>query len=231
MQVPAFQFSEAVAQVFDDMLTRSVPLYLESIRRQAQMACEYYLSGTRIYDMGCSHGRMGSFIIKEFKEKPFSMVGVDSSWPMLTRYKTALGGKKISKDIHLVCGLAENIKIRNASVVIVNLTLQFITLEKREAFLSAIYQGLVPGGVLILTEKVLHTDISLSNLQLDFYKKFKRENGYSELEISQKRDALENVLIPETLEAHEVRLEKVGFKAWDVWLKWFNFASMIAVKR
>jgi tRNA (cmo5U34)-methyltransferase len=122
------------------------------------------------------------------------------------------------------------VRVEGASVVIVNLTLQFIRPDLRERFIRDLYTGLVPGGALILTEKVMHPDPALAGIALDFYTRFKRENGYSDLEISQKREALSGVLIPETLEAHLDRLRRAGFTAVDVWLKWFNFASILCVR-
>jgi len=124
----------------------------------------------------------------------------------------------------------ENISITNASVVVLNLTLQFVSSDKRNDLIQSIYQGLKPGGLLLLTEKIIHDTVELDSLQQHFYKKFKRENGYSDLEISQKRDALEDVLVPDTLETHRERLQRAGFIKIDTWLKWFNFAAMLAIK-
>ncbi len=246
MPVPPFEFNEQVADVFDDMIKRSVPLYHESIIRQSRLAFHFHQPGTRIYDLGCSHGNVGMLIYDIFKERDFSMIAVDSSMPMINKYrqrinahaapKTGYGKsdganfRRYKKKINLVCGLAEDIRICSASVVIVNLTMQFIKLCKRDVFIQQIFDGLLPGGILLLTEKILHPDSEISNLNILFYETFKKENGYSELEISQKRDALENVLIPETLESHDKRLKNAGFSHVEVWLKWFNFASIIAVK-
>jgi len=115
-------------------------------------------------------------------------------------------------------------------VIIVNLTMQFIQPGRRDLFIQKLYDGLTRGGILLLSEKIIHQNEMISEIQQDLYKQFKMENGYSELEISRKRDALENILIPETLESHTERLKRAGFDTIDVWLKWFNFASMIAIK-
>jgi len=229
-EVPPFTFNRAVASVFSDMLERSVPNYIESITRQAELAMDFYRKETRIYDLGCSHGNLGMLIGKGFGEQQFSMVAVDSSLPMIEKYKERLQDKPFRKNFSLICERAENVLMSNASVVVVNLTLQFVDMEKRDALVSDIYKALVPGGILLLTEKVVSLHERVSELQLDYYRRFKRENGYSELEISQKREALENVLVPETVEAHGKRLERAGFTSMDIWLKWFNFASMIAFK-
>jgi len=229
-RIEPFAFNREVAAVFDDMLTRSVPLYGESTRRQAQMAVDFFQDKTRIYDLGCSHGNLGILILDEFKRRPFSMIGVDSSCPMIEKYQARLKQRDNSHQISLVCGLLEDMAIQNASVVLINLTLQFLDLGKRDRLIKNIYQGLLPGGVLLITEKIFHPSSSINDLELSFYRRFKRENGYSDLEISQKRDALEKVLIPEALGVHQQRLVDAGFSVFDTWLKWFNFASMIAIK-
>jgi len=216
--------------VFDDMLVRSVPLYRESIYRQARLAWRFYQAGTRMYDLGCSHGNLGQLICEQFQHRTFTMVGVDTSWPMLDKYRQRLPQCDPGGAILLVCGAMEDIKIENASVVVVNLTLQFLDAARRDGLISRIFSGLLPGGILLLMEKTVHPDAFGNALEQDVYRQFKRENGYSELEISQKRDALEKVLVPDTLDTHFKRLGQAGFSFVDIWLKWFNFSGIIAVK-
>ena len=228
--VQPFEFNEDVADVFDDMLGRSVPLYQESIRRQAQMARVFYQPGTKIYDLGCSHGNLGMQILSTMGAEPFSMIGVDNSRPMIAKYHRRLTNDVGGSRVQLLCTSMEDVLIQNASVIVVNLTLQFLPPPQRDELISKIYKGLMPGGVLLLTEKVVHESNRLADLQIEFYQRFKAENGYSSLEISQKRDALEKVLIPDSLAIHQSRLSRAGFLTTDVWLKWFNFASILAVK-
>ncbi|MBN2428937.1 MAG: carboxy-S-adenosyl-L-methionine synthase CmoA [Deltaproteobacteria bacterium] len=227
--VPPFEFNEEVVRVFDDMIRRSVPLYSEIIRRQAQLAARLYQPGSRIYDLGCSNGNLGMILLEVMKDRSFEMLGVDNSEPMLQAYKARLDNKKEAR-IRLLRADMEAVEMCDASVIILNLTLQFLAPPRRNDLLEKIHAALRPGGILLLTEKVIHKEEDLLQLQQAFYYGFKMEQGYSELEISQKRDALENVLIPETLEAHLERLQKSGFEKIDVWLKWFNFASLLAVK-
>lgn len=229
-KIKPFTFNREVTRVFDDMLVRSVPMYTESITRQAQLAKEYYRPGSRIYDLGCSHGNLGIAVLEAFGPNPPEMIGVDSSVPMIDKYRERLAHVGRPSGVDLVCGYMEEVPIKNASVVLINLTLQFLDVEKRDALMKTIYQGLQPGGLLLLTEKTFHSSEILNETQLSFYRRFKRENGYSELEISQKRDALEEVLIPDTIETHTQRLKQAGFVHMDVWLKWFNFAGIMAVK-
>ena len=228
--IEPFAFNEQVVRVFDDMIGRSVPLYRENIRRQAQLAARYFKEGTRVYDLGCSNGNLGLVFCHEMGNSPFSMIAVDNSAPMLEAYRQRLAGTPWEKEIRLVLDDVQTVSLQKASVVIVNLTLQFIPLEVRHTLISNIYNALEPGGILLLTEKVIHEDPTLDALQQEFYYRFKKENGYSQLEISQKREALENVLIPETLDEHYARLRGAGFRKMDVWLKWFNFASFVCIK-
>ncbi len=230
-RVAPFEFNETVVSVFDDMIHRSVPLYREIVTRQAQLAALHYREGTLVYDLGCSNGNLGLLLLGEMGDRPFSMVAVDNSAPMLGAYEERLSSIPGGRErIHLACKDIQDTEIENASVVIVNLTLQFLPVDLRDRLVRRIYRGLVPGGVLLFTEKVVHESETLSGLQQDFYYRFKKENGYSGLEISQKRDALENVLIPETVETHRERLMGAGFTEIDIWLKWFNFAAFICLK-
>lgn len=241
-RVKPFEFNREVAEVFDDMLNRSVPLYGESIMRQAQMASLFYQKDSRMYDLGCSHGNLGMAVVQAMQDTPFHMIGVDSSLPMIEKYQNRLinmdqlkahgtTGNPVAKDcIRLVCSGMEDISIENASVVLMNLTLQFLLPAKRDIMIQKVYDGMLKGGAFILTEKVSHEMAQIETFYQTFYKTYKLENGYSELEISQKRDALEKVLIPDTLAIHKQRLAKAGFSVVDIFLKWFNFASILAVK-
>ncbi len=228
--IKPFEFNSEVADVFDDMLNRSVPLYDQSIKRQAEFTFQYYQDYSRIYDLGCSHGNLGMMIADQMGCRKFTMIGVDNSKPMVEKYLKRLGTYHKNGQIHLICGSMEDIKIKNASVVLINLTLQFLDVKKRKYLIKNIYNGLNSGGILLLTEKIMHSAKVIDRIQKKFYERFKEENGYSRLEISQKRDALDKVLVPEILETHEKRILNAGFTYFDVWLKWFNFASMIAIK-
>jgi tRNA (cmo5U34)-methyltransferase len=229
-QIAPFSFNREVAEVFDDMLVRSVPLYRESLYRQADLVRRFFQAGTRIYDLGCSHGNLGVRLQAVFKGTPFTLVGVDTSRPMLEKYRNRLRPPEPGRSIHLVCGGMEDICITNASVVVINLTLQFLNPAARDGLISRISDGMVPGGLLLIMEKTVHPEPGINSLQQAVYRQFKRENGYSDLEISQKRDALEKVLIPDTLDTHFQRLGRAGFERAEVWLKWFNFSAIMAVK-
>ena len=228
--ITPFRFNEKVARVFDDMLVRSVPLYGEVLKQQARITKQYYQDGTRIFDLGCSHGNLGVLLLDCFGSTAFKMTGIDSSWPMIQRFKNRLCAHNSQGCIELACAGIEDIVIRNASVVVINLTLQFLDPEKRDQLIQAAFDGLCHGGILLLTEKTVHPDPEMNALEQAYYVQFKKENGYSDLEISQKRDALERVLVPETVAQHKARIQHAGFTAFNVWLKWFNFTSIMAVK-
>lgn len=229
-KVPAFEFNEKVVGVFDDMIHRSVPFYGEMIRRQAQLVARYYRPGSVIYDLGCSNGNLGLLLMEEMGEAPFTMTAVDNSKPMLSAYEKRLSGRSNPSAIRLRCDDIRNVPLENASVVVINLTLQFLPVAARDSLIGQVYDALPTGGALLFTEKIIHDNSEMSELQQEFYYRFKKENGYSELEISQKRDALENVLIPETVEDHVRRLSAAGFTKIDNWLKWFNFAAFLCRK-
>lgn len=212
------------------MIKRSIPFYSELIKRQVQLIKHYYQIGTIIYDLGCSNGNIGLMTGRAMVQTPFKMIAVDNSAPMLEVYRERLASTAWVDRITLQREDISKTKIENASVVVLNFTQQFLPTEDRDALASNIYEGLTSGGALLFSEKITHNNKALSDLQQDFYYAFKRENGYSELEISQKREALEKVLIPETMEQHLERLQQAGFNAIDVWHKWFNFAALIAIK-
>jgi tRNA (cmo5U34)-methyltransferase len=229
-RVAPFAFTTEVAAVFDDMLERSVPGYSELIRRQAQLSRRYLQPQSSLYDLGCSHGNLGMRLLEHPPAIPFTIRAVDNAPAMLARYRCRLERRPQAERVDLICADILDVKIKQASVVVINFTLQFLPLEAREGLLLRVYSGLRPGGVLLFSEKTVHPDQRLAELQIEFYHRFKAENGYSELEISQKREALETVLVPETVETHAERLTRAGFRHWDIWQKWFNFTSWIVFK-
>ena len=228
--IEPFEFNAEVAAVFDDMLHRSIPFYSEIINRQAQLIKEYYQAGTRIYDLGCSQGNLGIRICDTMEQLPFFLVSVDNSPDMLNLYRKRIDRHPDKNQLALVCSDIMDVSIVDASVVVINFTLQFLPVGLRDSLVSAIFTGLHDDGILLFSEKTIHLDDSLNDLQQNFYYRFKKENGYSELEISQKREALENILIPETVEDHHKRLKAAGFRRFDIWHKWFNFSSWICQK-
>lgn len=225
-----FVFDDRVADVFTDMINRSVPGYATIISMIGVLADRYCAPGSRVYDLGCSLGGATMSMAHHIGHHDYQLIAVDNSPAMIDRFQAALNASPAPLPITLQCADLCEIDIRDASVVVLNFTLQFIAPERREALMQRICQGMRPGGILILSEKIKLPDTGLNALLIDMYHQFKQVQGYSELEISQKRSALENVLIPETLEAHKSRLLSAGFRTADTWFQCFNFASMIAIK-
>lgn len=225
--IAPFEFNAAVADVFDDMIHRSVPMYAELIRQQARIVQIAAPRGARIYDLGSSTGNLALALCKRMPAGAFSLAAVDTSQPMLDISKKRLNAIGRSADVTHMNADVRNIVLESAGAVVANFTLQFIPPADRDTLLEKIHRSLEPGGIFLFSEKIVHPDPGLADLQVNFYYRFKKENGYSELEISQKRDALENVLVPETVETHQKRLQRCGFTVCDLWLKWFNFCSWI----
>lgn len=225
-----FAFDEKVAAVFPDMIQRSVPGYNTIIAMTGVLAERYAQAGSVCYDLGCSLGASTLSIAQHIDDKNCQIIGIDNSAAMLKKCQQQIDAKGYKTPITLICNDINAVDITNASVVVLNFTLQFIPVEQRQALISRIANGMNKGGILILSEKIIFEDPHLQALNTDLHHSFKRGNGYSDMEISQKRTAIENVLIPETINKHQQRLKAAGFESIDVWFQCFNFASLVAIK-
>lgn len=225
-----FNFGEHTAEVFDDMLDRSVPFYPEIQRMIAEMAADFAVPGTRIYDLGCS--TCNTFVqIDPLVPKEVAFVGVDSSEAMLDRAREKLARQGVTRTCDLVAeDLNAGVEVENASVVILNLTLQFVRPLCRSRVMQAIADGVNSGGCLLLVEKVLSPDSTINRLFIKYYYEMKKRHGYSEMEIAQKREALENVLIPYHYVENRELLLQCGFKQVDNFFRWYNFCGVLAIK-
>jgi tRNA (cmo5U34)-methyltransferase len=224
-----FTFGPETAAVFDDMLERSVPMYAEIQRMIGELVSDFAVDGTNVIDLGCSTCR--TFRVLENLEKDVLFVGVDDSAAMLARAEeelTQAGFKRRYELRHQ--DLHKGLVIDNASVVILSLTLQFVRPLFRERIIQTIFEGLNHQGCLILVEKVLSPDTLINRLFIKHYHEFKRRNGYSDTEISQKREALENVLVPYRLRENEELLRNAGFTCVEIFFKWYNFYAVVATK-
>lgn len=229
-ELPAFRFDDEVVRVFPDMIKRSVPGYSTIIAMTGVMAERYAQADSQCYDLGCSLLASTLAMRQQLDGRNCRIIAVDNSAAMLARAKTILAHDQHQTPVALVADDIQHVAIDDASVVVLNFTLQFVPLPQRQALLSKIYRGMRPGGILILSEKIRFEDPHLQELNTDLHHAFKRANGYSELEVSQKRSSLENVLLPETIDCHQQRLQQIGFGSVDVWFQCFNFASLVAVK-
>lgn len=225
-----FSFDERVVDVFPDMIQRSVPGYGNIISMIGILAANYAQNKSHCYDLGCSLGAASLSMRQRITQTDCDIIAVDNSAAMIERAQTIFNSDKSNVAIKLICADLQDIRIENASVVVMNFTLQFIPLAERLALIKRIYEGMKPGGIFILSEKITFDDPATDSFQTKIHHDFKRANGYSDLEISQKRTALENVLIPETLVTHQQRLNNAGFESSHMWFQCFNFMSLVAIK-
>jgi len=230
-KVVDFAFDDAVADVFPDMIRRSVPGYETVISLLGVLAQQYAQPNTSVYDLGSSLGAATLSMHRQTRTMGLKHICVDNSEAMVKRCQSRLARHMPDADLMVVCDNIEDIEINNASLVVINFTLQFLSPETRLALLTKIYKGLLPKGVLVLSEKLIFEDEDESQLQINWHLTFKGANGYSDLEISQKRAAIENVMIPDSFEVHQQRLQQAGFKESYQWFQAFNFASLIAIKK
>lgn len=229
-KVQPFEFNTQVAFVFDDMISRSVPAYGQVQRLSAQIAAKFYQPGTAVYDLGCSTGTTLIEILKLISDPQLKLIGLDNSAAMLEQCAKKLSALGFKGRAELCEADLADLTAKNASTVICNYTLQFVAPDKRPEILSRIHAGLRAGGAFVLTEKVREADAELEKLTTDLYYDFKRANGYSELEISQKREALENVLVPLTLEENFELLKRAGFTGVTLLQKHLPFCTFLAKK-
>lgn len=226
-----FKFDTAVVKVFDDMVVRSVPFYLEIQRMITEIAADYAQPETSLYDLGCSTGT--TFLSLNTVLAPsIQFIGIDESEEMLGKCRKNLTSAGITRPFDLLkTDLNKQVEIQNASVVVMCLTLQFVRPINRLKLLQSVNQQLNPGGCIILIEKVLGEDSSFSRQSIKYYYDFKRRNNYDEMEIALKREALENVLIPYKLSEDIQLLIDSGFSSCETFFKWHNFAGMVAFKK
>lgn len=225
-----FKFDDNVANVFPDMIKRSVPGYTYIITIIGMLTELYAQKASNYYDLGCSLGAAALSMRRKIKDTKSKVIAVDNSESMIEKCRLLMETDNCDVPVEVKLGDIREQEIENAAVVVLNFTLQFIKPENRDKIIQKIYDGLKPGGILILSEKLVFENEDLNERQIDLYHSFKRLNGYSDLEISQKRTALENVLIPESFEIHKKRIIDAGFSTCDMWFQCFNFSSILAVK-
>lgn len=225
-----FAFDEKVAAVFEDMLERSIPAYHYLLSMLGVFVKAYYQSGTVCYDLGCSLGAASLAMAGHLPEDEFKIIAVDSSAAMIKRCEQNIKLAGYSKRIDAQLADIGTVQIANASIVVLNFTLQFVAPEKKQAVLEAVYQGLVPGGCLVLSEKCPADEPAEADQLEELYYRFKRLNGYSSLEIQQKREALEKVLFAESPHSLKQRLHDAGFSVVSSWFQCLQFRSYCAIK-
>lgn len=236
-EVPPFEFNEGVAEVFDDMASRSIPYYRLVEEMSADLVLRFYQPGSRVYDLGCSTGTTLEILCRRAKEeglKHLEILGMDSSSAMCERARDRLRMRCNEQEGFSVEVREQDVveaAFPRASAVILNYTLQFVPPFLRRKLLKRVYDDLLPEGILIVSDKTLQSRPEVSRVFSDNYYGFKRSMGYSELEISRKREALENVLIPYRVEEERELLLDAGFNSVDIFFTWYNFSSFLCVKK
>lgn len=229
-KVNDFIFNQAVVRVFPDMIKRSVPGYSSIIQMTGILTEQFAQADSNCYDLGCSLGASTQAMRDHIQKPRCQVIAIDNSPDMVEGCLKHLNQNPSKVPVSVECAAIEEFTIEKASIVVLNFTLQFIAPTLRQTIIEKIYQGMLPGGLLILSEKIAFDDPRQAELNTHMHHIFKRSNGYSELEVSQKRSSLDNVLLPETLSTHQQRLKNAGFNSCDVWFQCFNFTSMLALK-
>ena len=230
VEAGSFEFNDAVADVFPDMLERSIPGYAATIQAIGALASRYVRRGTRCYDLGCSLGAATLAMRQNIAVPECEIIAIDLAPAMITRCHKIIADDDSDVQVSIIEGDVRQTIIEQASMVVMNYTLQFLSVGERDAMIGKIYDGLIDGGIFLLSEKVIDEDDRVEALLVQMHHDFKRQNAYSDLEISRKRTALENILIPESIATHRARLSRSGFRHSGVLLRHFNFVSIIAVK-
>ena len=228
VDISKFTFDQKVVDVFDDMVLRSVPGYKQMIELIGLAGRTYPAVNSNVYDLGCSTGAVTLSIASNLKSASVKIFSIDNSKEMVEQCSKNLSSTEAN--IQYICDDIEKIQLDNASLIVLNLTLQFINPQYRSDLIKRIFKSLLPGGALIISEKIINENEEINKSLISLHESFKRENGYSETEIAQKRKAIEDVLIPESIEQHLKRLSDAGFKKPLVQMQCINFASFLAVK-
>ena len=224
--VKQFEFDEEVASVFDDMLNRSVPFYKENLNLQINILKNFLNENDKVVDLGSS---TGTFLIELAKKKSkLTLIGIDNSTAMINRAKNK--AKAFGVNVEFINDDFLNYDFAGSKAVVANYTVQFIRPLKREKLIQKIYNSLTEGGIFLMSEKLITENKKLNKIMIDIYYEYKKKMGYSEYEIAQKREALENVLIPYTMQENIEMLKNAGFKDIEVIFRWNNFATFIAFK-
>ena len=227
--IEGFEFDAKVADVFENMINRSVPGYPLILDLIGVLTEKYAQENTNCYDLGCSLGA-STLKIRQHLPESCHLIGVDTSSAMVERCKANMSRDHSQASVEILEQSMQETEFNNASVVVINFTLQFIPDGERQRVLNNVAAGMVSGGILILSEKICFDDAQRQTSMTDIHHEFKKYQGYSDLEIAQKRASLENVLIPNSEQLHLDRLNAAGFSEAQMFSRCLNFASFLAVK-
>lgn len=224
-----FAFNEEVAGVFDDMVRRSIPLYMDVHHYLSDWCRRFHRRASAIVDIGCSTGTTLHYLSQCLAHEA-ELIGIDSSSAMIRKARAKLKNLPSHHQVKLICEDIEQVHLPQASIVIMNYTLQFLPVSQRTGLIKRIYDSLLPGGLFFISEKVRADHPLIQETATHIYENFKLKQGYSQTEIARKKEALENVLIPYTETEHRQLLTDAGFQAVELVMKWNNFTSFVAIK-
>nr|BET44662.1 MAG: carboxy-S-adenosyl-L-methionine synthase CmoA [Candidatus Aschnera chinzeii] len=225
-----WKFDKKVAAVFPSMVQRSIPGYINIITMIGMLAARYVKENSKIYDLGCSVGTAILSIQRNIKVKNCKIIAIDNSDAMIRLCKKYVYSNKSKIQIKIIQDDIFNVNISNASIVILNFTLQFIPIDMRQQLINRIYDGLIPGGILIMSEKFYFNNKVMNTLYCNMHYDYKKANGYSDLEIKQKKYMLKHMMYIDSINTHKNRLMLAGFRKYDLWFQCFNFGSILAFK-
>ncbi len=228
-KINSFKFDESVVAIFPDMIERSVPGYQAILIGIGELTASFSQPNTNCYDLGCSLGA-ATLVMRSNLNNGCKIIAVDNSTKMIERAEEHIKSFNSKIPVKFYCQDISTIDINNASVVVINFTLQFITPLARQSLINNIYVNLNDGGILIVSEKIHFNNSQIQQAINNLHLQFKRQNGYSELEISQKRSSLEQVLISDDEQTHLQRFKQAGFKNASTWFQAYNFVSFLAIK-
>ena len=225
-----FTFNNQVAEVFDDMLSRSIPFYGDVIDSIAEIVRRHAIAGTAVYDLGCSTGTTLLELVHRLTEEDLTYIGMDNAPAMISKAKRKAEQFSRGSLVRFIEGDITDVPLPDAGAILCNYTLQFLRPLTRPGFVRRIYEALPAGGLFIVSEKIISHDSRMNRTFIEMYHRFKLQQGYSELEIAAKREALENVLIPCSIRENLDLLTNAGFSSVEPFFQWFNFASLVAIK-
>ncbi|MBV1904455.1 MAG: carboxy-S-adenosyl-L-methionine synthase CmoA [Pseudomonadales bacterium] len=225
-QIVDFAFDQRVVDVFPDMIRRSIPGYDTIISISGLMLAEHLKDSEICYDLGCSLGATTLAIAQRLGKKRCKLIAIDNSEAMLTKARKLL----THEAIELMMSDIRQVDLQPAGAVVMNFTLQFIAPKERLALIKKIYAALRPGGLLIISEKIHCSETAEEDYFNAIHAQYKMANGYTGLEVSQKRSALEKVMIIDDIETHQQRMNEAGFSDIKIWFRCLNWASILAVK-
>lgn len=225
-----FRFDDAVARVFPDMLRRSIPGYSTLLQLIGVLARQVVKSDTYVYDLGCSLGAVTLSVRHALGDRKANLVALDNSPAMVERCQELINADNGACPVDVILGDITALELQQSSLVVLNFTLQFAPPATRFQILKRISEALVPGGALILSEKTTSTEPRLNAFFTETHDAFRESNGYSRMEMSRKREALEQVLVPDSAEHHLAQLKAVGLEPVE-WFRCLHFVSWVATKK